>query len=73
MNIENKSQLISEIISRVVNNAPVSELLRVYSESLRVHVESLSDEDLIKSLENAGYLDLIEQYAPAGASEELSE
>lgn len=73
MNIENKSELINEIISRVVNNAPVSELLRVYSESLRVHVESLSDEDLIKSLENAGYTDLIEQYAPAGAAESLPE
>lgn len=62
MTINNKSELISETVSRVVNNAPVSELLRVYAESLRIHIESLSDEDLEKSLENAGYTDLIEKY-----------
>lgn len=65
MTIENKSELINETISRVVNNAPVSELLRVYAETLRSHVESLSEEDLVASLRNAGFLDLLTKYAPS--------
>jgi hypothetical protein len=62
MTISNKSDLINDTVARVVNNAPVSELLRVYAESLKVHIENLSEEQLVESLQNAGYTDLIEQY-----------
>ena len=62
MTISNKDDLINDTVSRVVNNAPVSELLRVYAESLKVHIGGLSDEQLMESLQNAGYTDLIEQY-----------
>lgn len=62
MTISNKDDLINDTVSRVVNNAPVSELLRVYAESLKVHIGGLSDEQLMESLQNAGYADLIEQY-----------
>lgn len=73
MTIENKPELVNETIARVVNNAPVSELLRVYADTLRSHVESLSDEDLITSLRNAGYLDLIAKYAPSEADSAASD
>lgn len=62
MEISNKEGLIGETVSRVINNAPVSELLRVYAESLRAHISGLSDEELIQSIQNAGYEDLIEEY-----------
>lgn len=70
MTIENKAELINETIARVVNNAPVSELLRVYAENLRAHVESLPEEDFLQSLEKAGYTDLIAKYALSEAAEE---
>lgn len=62
MAIENKEELINETISRVVNNAPMREVLRVYNESLRAHITSLNDEELTQALQNAGYDDLIERY-----------
>jgi transcription initiation factor IIE alpha subunit len=62
MTIENKEELVNETISRVVNNAPIREMLRVYNESLRAHIGTLSDEELVQALTNAGYEDLIEQY-----------
>lgn len=62
MTIENKDDLINETISRVVNNAPIREMLRVYNESLRAHISTLTDEELIQALANAGYEDLLERH-----------
>lgn len=62
MEISNREELVSETISRVINNAPVSEVLRVYSLAVQSELEKLSDEDLLSSLQNAGYLDLVERY-----------
>lgn len=63
MTIENKAQFVSEVISRVINNAPVSEVLRVYSLSVQAAIEELSDEDLLESVLKAGYTDLLEKYS----------
>lgn len=62
MAINDKPALINEAISRVINNAPVSEVLRVYSLALQAELERMEDEEILSSLENAGYSDLIEKY-----------
>lgn len=66
MEIKNKEALLGEAVSRVLNNAPVSELLRVYSLALHAELERMSEEELLGSLENAGYQDLIEKYTGEG-------
>lgn len=62
MEIKDRTELTNQFISRVINQAPVSEVLRVYSMALQKQVEEYSDEDLIMALVSAGCNDLIEQY-----------
>jgi hypothetical protein len=62
MAIENKEEFLSQVISRVINNAPVSEVLRVYSLSVKAAIADLSEEDLIESVLKAGYTDLLEEF-----------
>lgn len=60
--IENKEQLISDLVSRVAENAPVKELIRVYCEALAANLRDLNDSDLIHGILNAGYVDIMETY-----------
>lgn len=73
MAINDRKALTGEAVGRVINSAPVSELLRVYSIALHAELERLTDEELISSLETAGYLDLIEKYTGSGDGEETSD
>lgn len=63
MEIKNREKLVSDTISRVINNAPISEILRVYSLAVQSELDRLSDDELIAAIEKAGYLDLIEDHA----------
>lgn len=72
MKVTNKTELVNETISRVINNAPISEILRVYSMAVQSRLEELSDTELVESLINAGYMDLIEKYVE-GELDELIE
>lgn len=58
MVINEKEQLTAALISRVVENAQVREIIRVYGEAVTAAVEKLSDEELAKCLVDAGYIDL---------------
>lgn len=69
MEIKDREGLVAETISRVINNAPINEILRVYSVAVRNELDKLSDEKLIESIETAGYSDLVEKYAPADSEE----
>jgi len=71
MTIENRAELVSETVSRVLNNAPVSEILRVYSLAVQNEIDKLNDYDLIMAVERAGYLDLLEKYASVEELEQL--
>jgi len=62
MKIEKREELTNVLVSRVVSNAPVRELVRVYGEAVTAAVNELSVEDLAKSVADAGYNDLIDLY-----------
>lgn len=62
MKIKDRENLIKEIASMIVSNTPVREVLRVYSQALDHELNSLSDEDLIEQLKQAGYTEFVNQF-----------
>ena len=62
MKITDRESLLNETISRVINNAPVSEVLRHYSVSVQEQLSRLSDEELVEALHNAGYVDILSKF-----------
>lgn len=62
MEIKDRKELVNSAISRVINNAPISEILRVYSMAVQTELEKLSDTELVNSVLGAGYMDLIEKH-----------
>lgn len=62
MTPELREVFINALIARVVENAPLREMIRVYSEAVNAAVQPLEDEALLVSAINAGYADLLEQF-----------
>lgn len=73
MEIENRTELVSEAISLIINSAPISEVLRVYSLALQNELNSMDDVTLSSALVNAGYSTLAEKYNLLGILEDHSE
>jgi hypothetical protein len=73
MTIKDKPEFVNEVISRVINNAPISEVLRVYSLSVKAAIDELDDDGFFQSVLNAGYTDLIEKYADLDDLDEFVE
>jgi hypothetical protein len=68
--MENREQVVNTLISRVIENAPLRELIRVYSEAVKAAVDNLSDDDVVRSIAQAGYTDILEAFSlevPAAA------
>jgi hypothetical protein len=69
----NRTEVVNVLLSRVVENAPTRELLRVYSEAVSAAIANLSDDDVIRSIAAAGYTDILEAFTlevpPAPESE----
>ena len=63
MSIENREVVVNTLTSRVIENAPLRELIRVYSEAVQAAVGQLSDDDLIRSIAQAGYTDILEAFS----------
>jgi hypothetical protein len=63
MAIENREVVVNTLTSRVIENAPLRELIRVYSEAVQSAVAQLSDDDLIRSIAQAGYTDILEAFS----------
>jgi hypothetical protein len=61
--IENREEVSNVLLSRVVENAPCRELLRVYSEAVTAALQNLSDSDLVRSIVAAGYTDILEAFS----------
>ena len=71
--IENKETVVNTLVSRVIENAPLRELIRVYSEAVNAAVAQLSDADVVRSIAAAGYTDILETFSlevPAAESTE---
>ena len=60
--LENRQEVSNVLLERVISNAPVRELLRVYSEAVTAALEGLSDADLVRSVAQAGYTDILETF-----------
>jgi hypothetical protein len=77
--IENRQEVTNVLVSRVIENAPLRELIRVYSEAVNSAVAQLSDADLVRSVVAAGYNDILEAFnlevpaAPEGEGEAAAE
>lgn len=80
--VENRQDVVNVLIARVVENAPCRELLRVYSEAVTAAIANLSDADVVRSIAQAGYTDILEAFnltvpeaeeAPAAEGEAAAE
>jgi hypothetical protein len=60
--IENREEVTNVLQSRVVENAPLREIIRVYAEAVKAAVDGLSDADLVRSVQAAGYTDILEAF-----------
>lgn len=60
--IENRQDVVNVLTARVVENAPCRELLRVYSEAVTAAIANLSDADVVRSIAQAGYTDILEAF-----------
>ena len=72
--IENRETVVNTLTSRVIENAPLRELIRVYSEAVQAAVAQLSDADVVRSIAAAGYTDILEAFElEVPATEETAE
>jgi len=60
--IDNRQEVVNVLTSRVIENAPLRELIRVYSEAVGAAIANLSDADVVRSISQAGYTDILETY-----------
>lgn len=73
--IENRQEVVNVLTERVISNAPVRELLRVYSEAVGAAIANLSDADVVRSIIAAGYMDIVEAFnltVPEAPAEEAA-
>ena len=61
--IENRQEVVNVLTSRVIENAPLRELIRVYSEAVGAAIGQLSDADVARSIAQAGYNDILEAFS----------
>ena len=59
---DNRETIVNTLTSRVIENAPLRELIRVYSEAVQAAIANLSDDDVIRSISAAGYVDILEAF-----------
>ena len=60
--MENRTEVVNVLTSRVIENAPLRELIRVYSEAVGAAIANLSDADVVRSIAQAGYNDILEAF-----------
>jgi hypothetical protein len=73
--MENRQEVTNVLVSRVIENAPLRELIRVYSEAVQAAIGNLSDDDVIRSIAQAGYADILEAFnleVPEAPAEEAA-
>jgi hypothetical protein len=58
----NRTEIVNVLTSRVIENAPLREIIRVYSEAVQAAIANLSDDDVVRSISAAGYTDILEAF-----------
>ena len=71
--LSNREQVVNTLTSRVIENAPLRELIRVYSEAVQSAIANLSDADVVRSIAAAGYTDIIEAFTLEVPAAEVTE
>ena len=74
--LSNRETVVNTLTSRVIENAPLRELIRVYSEAVQSAISNLSDADVARSIQAAGYTDILEAFTievPAAEETPVSE
>jgi hypothetical protein len=74
--LDQRETVVNTLVSRVIENAPLRELIRVYSEAVTAAVANLSDADVVRSIAAAGYTDILEAFeleVPAAEETPVSE
>jgi hypothetical protein len=72
--LADREAVVNTLVSRVVENAPLRELIRVYSEAVGAAIGQLSDADVVRSTSAAGYGDILETFGlEMPADEEVAE
>jgi hypothetical protein len=62
MAIENREDVVNTLVSRVCENAPLREMIRVYSEAVQAAVSQMDDDGLLRAIVQAGYPDILEAF-----------
>ena len=62
MAIENRDDVVNVLVSRVCENAPLRELISVYSEAVQAAVSQMDDDGLLRAIVQAGYPDILESF-----------
>jgi len=60
--LNDRETVVNTLQSRVVENAPLREIIRVYAEAVSSAVGQLSDADVARSIQAAGYQDILEAF-----------
>lgn len=60
--ITNREDVVNVLVSRVCENAPLRELIRVYSEAVQAAVSQMDDDGLLRAIVQAGYPDILEAF-----------
>lgn len=69
----NREDVVNALVSRVCENAPLREMIRVYSEAVQAAVSQMDDDGLLRAIVQAGYPDILEAFGltvPEGAPAE---
>ena len=60
--LEKRQEVVNVLTSRVIENAPLREIIRVYSEAVQAAIVNLDDAAVVRSISAAGYNDILEAF-----------
>jgi hypothetical protein len=61
--LENRELVVQALLERVISEAPVREILRVYQEACTSAIANLGDADVVRSIQAAGFTQIIEAFS----------
>ena len=61
--LEKRQEVVNVLTSRVIENAPLREIIRVYSEAVQAAIVNLDDAAVVRSISAAGYTDILEAFS----------